>query len=90
MTFDRHSVQTQLGEAQIGFAGEKTAIGDAVGLSIKRLQGNDEQSRILILLTDGANTAGEVSPKKAAELAAQARVKIYTVGMGADEMIVPG
>ncbi len=90
LTFDRHSVQTQLDEAQIGFAGEKTAIGDAIGLSIKRLQGNSEQSRILILLTDGANTAGEVSPKKAAQLAAQARVKIYTIGMGADEMMVPG
>ncbi len=90
LTFDRFSVQTQLSEAQIGFAGEKTAIGDAVGLAIKRLQGNSEQSRILILLTDGANTAGEVSPQKAAELAAQARVKIYTIGMGADEMVVPG
>lgn len=90
LTFDRNSVQTQLSEAQIGFAGEKTAIGDAVGLAVKRLQGNNEQSRVMILLTDGANTAGEVSPKKAAELAAQAAVKIYTVGMGADEMIVPG
>ncbi len=90
LTFDRYSVQTQLSEAQIGFAGEKTAIGDAVGLAVKRLQGNSEQSRILILLTDGANTAGEVSPQKAAELAAQAKVKIYTIGMGADEMVVPG
>lgn len=90
LTFDRYSVQTQLSEAQIGFAGEKTAIGDAVGLAVKRLQSNSEQSRILILLTDGANTAGEVSPQKAAELAAQARVKIYTIGMGADEMVVPG
>lgn len=90
LTFDRTSLHTLLLEAQIGFAGEKTAIGDAIGLAIKRLQSNDESSRVLILLTDGANTAGEVPPRQAAELAAEAGVKIYTIGMGADEMMVGG
>ncbi len=90
LTFDRNSLHKLLLEAQIGFAGEKTAIGDAIGLAIKRLQGNDEQSRVLILLTDGANTAGEVPPKQAAELAKEAGVKIYTIGMGAEEMISGG
>lgn len=90
LTFDRNSLHKLLLEAQIGFAGEKTAIGDAIGLAIKRLQGNEEQSRVLILLTDGANTAGEVPPKQAAELAKEAGVKIYTIGMGAEEMISGG
>lgn len=90
LTFDRATVNTLLQEAQLGFAGEKTAIGDAIGLAVKRLRQRPETSRVLILLTDGANTAGQVSPLQAAELAAKAKVKIYTLGIGADEMVVPG
>lgn len=88
LTFDWQTVQTLMNEAQIGLAGKKTAIGDAIGLTIKRLQSNPEQSRVVILLTDGANTAGEVEPIKAAELAQQSKVKIYTIGLGADAMEV--
>jgi Ca-activated chloride channel family protein len=90
LTFDRHSLQQQLQEARIGFAGEKTAIGDAIGLAIKRLEANDDASRVLILLTDGANTEGEVQPRQAAKLAEQTKVKIYTIGLGADQMMTPG
>ncbi len=90
LTFDRKTVNTLLQEAQLGFAGEKTAIGDAIGLSVKRLRERPESSRVLILLTDGANTSGEVKPLKAAELAKQENIKIYTVGVGASEMTVPG
>lgn len=88
LTFDRKTIQTLLTEAFIGMAGERTAIGDAIGLAVKRLRDNDTQHKVLILLTDGANTAGEVSPLKAAELAAKDQLKIYTIGIGADEMIV--
>ncbi len=87
LTFDRKTVVTLLNEAAIGLAGKETAIGDAIGLAIKRLKDEKQQSRVLILLTDGANTAGEVSPLKAAELAAKQGLKIYTIGIGADEMI---
>lgn len=90
LTFDRQTVKRLLSEAQLGFAGEKTAIGDAIGLAVKRLRDRPESSRVLILLTDGANTAGEIEPLQAADLAAQAHVKIYTIGIGADEMITPG
>jgi Ca-activated chloride channel family protein len=90
LTFDRTTVDRLLQEAQLGFAGEKTAIGDAIALSVKRLRDRPQESRVLILLTDGANTAGEIQPLKAAELAAQSQVKIYTIGIGADEMIKPG
>ena len=90
MTFDRSTVKQLLDEAQLGFAGEKTAIGDAIGLAIKRLRERPADSRVLILLTDGANTAGEVAPLQAAELAKQTHVKIYTIGVGADQMTTPG
>jgi Ca-activated chloride channel family protein len=90
LTFDRNTVDTLLNEARLGFAGEKTAIGDAIGLATKRLLQRPENHRVVILLTDGANTAGKVEPLKAAELAKQARVKIYTVGIGAEEWIMPG
>ncbi len=88
LTFDRKTVATLLDESAIGLAGESTAIGDAIGLAIKRLKNKEANSRVLILLTDGANTAGEISPLKAAELAANQHLKIYTIGVGADEMEV--
>ncbi len=90
LTFDRNTVKQLLQEAQMGFAGEKTAIGDAIGLAVKRLRNRPQDSRVVILLTDGANTAGQVDPLQAAELAATAQVKIYTIGIGADEMTEPG
>jgi Ca-activated chloride channel family protein len=89
LTFDRKTVQTLLDEAVIGLAGDNTAIGDAIGLAVKRLKDQPANSHVLILLTDGANTAGEVTPLKAAELAAENGLKIYTIGVGADEMLVP-
>jgi len=79
---------TLLNESVLGLAGDNTAIGDAIGLAVKRLKNEQANSRVLVLMTDGANTAGEVSPLKAAELAAANHLKIYTIGIGADEMIV--
>lgn len=90
LTYDRHTVGVLLQEAQIGFAGEQTAIGDAIGLAVKRLRSRPDNSRVLILLTDGANTSGELTPRRAAELAKHEHIKIYTIGFGADEMVVPG
>lgn len=89
LTFDRETVRTLLNESVIGLAGRKTAIGDAIGLAVKRLRDNAGEARVLILLTDGANTAGEIEPVRAASLAAAVGLKIYTIGVGADEMIVP-
>ena len=88
LTFDRATVVTLLQESALGLAGENTAIGDAIGLAVIRLRKQKTGSRVLILLTDGANTAGEVTPIKAAELAAEIGLKIYTIGIGADEMVV--
>ncbi len=88
LTFDRKTVQDMLQESAIGLAGEQTAIGDAIGLAIKRLLQNPQGDKVLILLTDGASNAGEVQPLKAAELAAREGLTIYTIGIGADEMVV--
>lgn len=88
LTFDRETVLILLEEALVGLAGKQTAIGDAIGLGIKRLQDRPADNRVLILLTDGANTAGIIDPLKAAELARRAGVTIYTIGIGADSMIV--
>lgn len=88
LTFDRTTIITLLNESVIGLAGESTAIGDAIGLAVKRLKEQSSDSRVLVLLTDGANTAGEVTPIMAAEIAAEYDLKIYTIGIGADEMIV--
>jgi Ca-activated chloride channel homolog len=88
LTFDRVTVKTLLYESALGLAGQSTAIGDAIGLAVKRLREQDEQSRVLVLLTDGANTAGQVEPLQAADIAAREGLKIYTIGIGADEMIV--
>ena len=90
LTFDRVTLKKLLDEAQIGMAGPATAIGDAIGLALKRMKDRPSKSKVLILLTDGANTAGEISPMQAARLAAEKGLKIYTVGIGADEMIIPG
>lgn len=82
LTFDRRTVRTWLDEAMIGIAGKNTAIGDAIGLAVKRLR--TAENRVLVLVTDGANTGGEIDPLVAARLAAQEGVRIYTIGIGAD------
>jgi Ca-activated chloride channel family protein len=90
LTFDRATVQTLLNEAGIGMAGRATAIGDALGLAVKRLRDRPQEQRVVILLTDGANTAGEIAPDKAAEIARAAGVRIYTIGIGAESMVQRG
>ncbi|MBT7307228.1 MAG: VWA domain-containing protein [Gammaproteobacteria bacterium] len=80
-TFDRTTVNRLLQEAVIGIAGKQTAIGDAIGMALKKSPATD-QEQVLILLTDGANSAGAVDPAKAAELAAQRGVRIHTIGVG--------
>ncbi len=88
LSFDRKTVRTLLNEAEIGLAGLETAIGDAIGLAVKRLRTASDDDRILVLLTDGENTAGSIDPLRAADLAAQENVRIYTIGIGAHEVVM--
>ncbi len=90
LTFDRRTLNQLLQEAQIGFAGERTAIGDALGLAIKRLVDQPPGDAVIILLTDGANTAGTVSALDAATIAGQRGIRVYTLGFGAESLVVRG
>lgn len=84
MTLDREAVKAQLLDSQVGIAGRETAIGDAIGLAVKRLRDRPRQQRVLILLTDGVNTAGALQPERAAQLARAENVRVYTIGIGSD------
>ena len=82
LTRDLQTVQEQLDGTVTGLAGRATAIGDAIGLATKRLQQQPAEQRVLILLTDGVNTAGALAPDKAAQIARDAGVRIHTVAFG--------
>ncbi|BBN82130.1 VWR domain protein in aerotolerance operon BatA [Pseudoalteromonas sp. A25] len=84
LTRDLNTVSQMLSEAQIGLVGRATAIGDALGLSVKRFSQREQSNRILILLTDGQNTAGNLDPEDALILAKEEGIKVYTVGVGSD------
>lgn len=82
LTFDVDTVAKQLDGAAIGLAGRETALGDAIVLATKHLAKLPARSRVLVLLTDGVNTAGSVAPLDAARLARAAGVRVYTIGIG--------
>lgn len=90
LSFDTKTLGILMNEAEVGFAGKQTAIGDAIGFAIKRLRKRPENSRVVILLTDGADTASTLPPLEAAAVAARENIRIYTIGVGATEMEVPG
>lgn len=82
LTLDNKAVYSLLEKAMLGMAGRETAIGEAMGLGIKKLKERPDGSRVLILLTDGDNNAGNLSPLKAAQLAKEYHVRLYTIGVG--------
>jgi Ca-activated chloride channel homolog len=89
ITYDRNAVSDLLSEVIPRIAGDGTAIGDALGLGVKKLRQRPEGSRVLLLIADGENTAGTIPPLKAAQLASQEGVRIYSIGVGSDETNVP-
>lgn len=84
LTLDRDSVRRQLDDTVAGLAGRETAIGDAIGLAVKRLRAQPEGQRVLILLTDGVSNAGVLDPIKAAQLARDNHVRIHTIAFGGE------
>ncbi len=88
LTFDRQTLGQMLEESELGLAGQRTAIGSAIGLAVKRMKDLPDTQKVLILLTDGQNTAGEVSPEDAGILAKETGLRIHTIGVGADEVWV--
>jgi len=82
LTRDYNTIAFMLDHLEIGAAGPKTAIGDAIGISLKRLADVKAKSNIIILLTDGKSNAGELAWEDGMKIAAQKGVKIYTIGVG--------
>jgi Ca-activated chloride channel family protein len=77
-------VRQQLAVSVVGLAGRETALGDAIGLAVKRLRTQPAEQRVVILLTDGVNTAGALDPRKAAELARSEHVRVHTIAFGGE------
>lgn len=84
LTLDRDTVREQLGNSQVGLAGQETAIGEAIGLAVRRLRQLPERERVAILLTDGANTPGTPDPMRAAQIARDEGVRVHTIAFGGD------
>ena len=82
LTRDYNTISFILGRLKIGAAGPRTAIGDAIGISLKRLEDIQSTSNIIILLTDGKSNSGELSWQDAVKIAAQRGVKVYTIAVG--------
>lgn len=87
LTFDLKTISQMVDETFLGLIGDGTAIGESIAMAIKRFVENKNDQRVLILITDGANTTGVVEPLVAAKQAAKNNITIYTIGIGADEMI---
>jgi Ca-activated chloride channel family protein len=87
LTFDHATVQQLLDEASLNLVGSRTAIGEAIGLAVKRFNNYERSNKVLILLSDGANTTGQIQPREALTLAKAAGIRIYTIGIGADVMV---
>ncbi|WP_269581196.1 VWA domain-containing protein [Roseibium sp. Sym1] len=85
LTEDLDTILTLLGQTEVGMAGPHTALGDAIGLAIRTFEVSDIDQRLLILLSDGADTGSRMSPVNAAEIAAGKGIEIYTVGVGDPE-----
>lgn len=90
LSFDHPMIKQFLAGAQIGFAGPKTAIGDAVGLAAKKLIEQTQGERIMVLLTDGQNNMGSLAPLDAGKIAQKHQIKIYIAGLGSSRMVVDG
>ncbi|MEN8129411.1 MAG: VWA domain-containing protein [Pseudomonadota bacterium] len=87
LTLDVHAVRALLEGVVPGLVGSATAIGDAIGLAVKKLRERPEGSRVLVLVTDGENTAGSLPPLAAVQLAVSQGIRIYTIGVGSKGLV---
>lgn len=86
LTFDVDAVARAIDEAQIGISGRATAISDGLGLATKRLAGSDAPTRVVVLLSDGVDTSGNVQSVDAARLAAQHGIRVHTIALGPEDL----
>ncbi|MGB2078834.1 MAG: vWA domain-containing protein [Vibrio sp.] len=90
LTLDRQTVRQQLERAQLNMIGQRTAIGEGLGIASKTFIESDAPQRVIVLLSDGSNTAGVIEPLDAAKIAKDNNVTIYTVGIAAGKMQING
>ncbi|RVU11940.1 VWA domain-containing protein, partial [Methylobacterium oryzihabitans] len=85
LTFDTEAVARTLEEARVGLVGRSTGIGDGLGLALKRLDAAPGRSKVVVLLSDGANNAGQTTPHDVAELARELGIRVHTIALGPRE-----
>lgn len=84
LTTDRATLINLMKEIQTGLIDDGTAIGNGLATAVARMQGSDAKSRVVILLTDGVNNRGEITPQTAADIAKTYGIRVYTIGVGAN------
>ena len=82
VTYEKEIIKEMLGYLTQGMAGQNTAIGEAIAMSVRAFKHSSAQTKIIILLTDGEHNSGAISPKDALKLAKENKIKIYTIGIG--------
>lgn len=85
LTLDLRAARQILDQIEPGMAGNATAMGDAIGLSVKKLRERPPGSRVLLLVTDGESTAGLIPPMDAARLANREGIRVYAIGVGSNQ-----
>lgn len=82
VTYEKEIISEMIGYLNHGMAGQNTAIGEGIAMSVRALRNSKAKSRIIILLTDGENNSGSISPKEAIAMVQRAHIKLYTIGIG--------
>ena len=90
LTTDLQALAQLAREAQIGLAGQRTALGDAIALSLKTMEASDSEPPVVLMLTDGINNSGSISAEEALQLAQHTSVRMHTIGIGSDEIVIQG
>ena len=85
LTYDQNSILGKVSEINVGFLGNGTNIGDALGLATERLSRSEAKEKIIILLTDGVSNVGNINPLQASVFSKESNVKIYSIGIGTDD-----
>lgn len=90
LTLDHGLIASLVGNLRVGVAGDGTAIGDGLGLAVKRSEEIAGKTKAIILITDGVNNSGSVDPMKAARVARDLGIKVHTIGIGSDQPVSQG
>lgn len=82
LTYDLSSAEKMMCEVDVGLAGQRTAVGDGIGVALRAMENWEQKDKVLVLLSDGVENAGTLTASKAAEIAKEKKVRIYAVGLG--------